>query len=113
MPMSNRPPEQPRSEPEIIPPGFDRRSRQEPGRICLRIDDHDGVRHVVITQPGPAAIILGLLALCLIAGIAFLVIAGFLLLWIPVVIVGILLACVTAAIRHRWRLLRVRSSSRR
>ena len=113
MPMHNRPPEQSRSEPEIIPPGFDEHWRRGPVGMWVRIDEHDGVRRVVIRQPGPTAIVLGLLALCLIAGIAFLVVAGLLLLWIPVVVAGILFAFATAAIRHHSRLLRARWSSKR
>jgi Flp pilus assembly protein TadB len=113
MAMDNRPPQRPRSEPEIIPPGFDEHSRREPRGIWVRIDEHDGVRRVVIRQPGPMTIVLGLLVLCLMAGIAFLVVAGLLLLWIPVVIAGILLAFAAAAIRHHSRLLRARWSSKR
>jgi Flp pilus assembly protein TadB len=113
MPMNKRPPEQSRSEPEIIPPGFDEHWRREPPGMWVRIDEHDGVRRVVIGQPGPTTIVLGLLVLCLIAGIAFLVVAGLLLLWIPVVIAGILIALATAAIRHHSRLLRARWLSKR
>jgi hypothetical protein len=113
VPMHNRPPEQSRAEPEIIPPGVDEHSRRGPVGMWVRIDEHDGVRRVVIGQPGPTAIVLGLLALCLIAGIAFLVVAGLLLLWIPVVVAGILFAFATAAIRHHSRLLRARWSSKR
>lgn len=79
----------------------------------MRIHEHDGVHRVVIKQPGPTTIMLGLLFLFLIAGIAFLVLAGFLLLWIPVVVAGILVAFGGAAIRHYWRLLRARWSNRR
>jgi hypothetical protein len=79
----------------------------------VRIDDHDGVRRVVIRQPSPTAIVLGLLALCLIAGITFFVVAGLLLLWIPVVIAGILFAVAAAAIRHHARQLKGRWSSKR
>ena len=113
MPMNNRPPEQSRSEPEIIPPGFDEHWRRETPGMWVRIDEHDGVLRVVIRQPGPMTIVLGLLVLCLIAGIAFLVVAGLLLLWIPVVIAGILVAFATAAFRHHSRLLRARWSSKR
>jgi Flp pilus assembly protein TadB len=111
--MNNRPPEQPRSEPEIIPPGSSKHSRVEMAGTWVRIDERDGVRRVVIAQPGPAAIVLGLLVLCLIAGIAFFLVAGLLLFWIPVVIAGILLAFATAVIRHHLRLLRARWSSKR
>ena len=111
--MNNRPPEQPRSEPEIIPPGFDEHSGSERFGILVRVDEHDGVQRIVIRQPGSTAIVVGLLSFCLIAGIVFLLVTGLLLLWIPFVVAGILLAFATGVIRHHWRLLRARWSSKR
>jgi hypothetical protein len=64
--MNNRPPEQPRSEPEIITPGFDEHSGSERFGIFVRVDEHDGVQRIVIRQPGSTAIVVGLLFLCLI-----------------------------------------------
>jgi hypothetical protein len=106
MSMNHPPPEHPRSEPEIIPAGCDERPPRGPVGVWMRVDERDGVRRVVITHPGPAAIILGLLFLAVIAGIAALALAGFLLVWIPIVIAGILLAFASASIRRRWRLVR-------
>jgi hypothetical protein len=78
----------------------------------VRFDGHDGGRRVVVTHPGPAATLLVLLVLCLIVGITFLVVVGLVLLWIPVVIGGILLATAAVAIRHHWRQLRARWPSK-
>jgi Flp pilus assembly protein TadB len=111
--MNDRLPEPYRPEAEIIPAGSDGYPRREPMGIWLRIHEHDGVRRIVIRQPGPTAIMFGLLFLCLIAGIALLLLAGFLLLWIPVVVATIVLAFASAAIRHHWRLLRARWSNPR
>ena len=46
MPMNNRPS---RSEPEIIPPGFDEHSRRKAAGMWVRIDERDGV-----LRPGDA-----------------------------------------------------------
>jgi hypothetical protein len=73
----------------------------------MHIDERDGMRRVGIAHPGPTAIILGLLLLAVLASIAFLALAGFLLIWIPIVIAGLLLAFAAAAIRRRWRLIRM------
>jgi hypothetical protein len=113
MTMNRQPPEYPRSEPEIIPAGRDEHPPRGPVGVWMRVDERDGVRRVVIGHPGPTAIILGLLFLGLIAGIAFLALAGFLLIWIPLVIAGILLAFASAAIRRRWLLWRARWTNAR
>jgi Flp pilus assembly protein TadB len=97
----DRSPERPRVEPEIIPPGRDERVRG-PAGIWLRIDERDGVRRVFITRPGLLAIVLGLI-LGLIAAVVLLVLAGIVLLWIPILVGGILLALLSGAIRYRWR----------
>ena len=94
-----------RAKPEIIPPG------QEPRRagtesIFIRIDDRDGVHRVVLTRPGWPAIILILLVLGLAAALGFLILAGLMLIWLPLLIGGILLALVSGALRHRWQQLR-------
>ena len=81
--------------------------------VWIRIHEHDGVHRIAITQPGSTAIVLVILLLCLIAGIAFLALAGFLLLWIPIVIAGVLIAIASAAIRHHWRMLWARWSNPR
>ena len=104
----DRGPERPRQEPEIIPPeiippGHDGRDR--PSSIFMRFEERDGVHRIFIARPGVASIILGLLLLGLVAAIAFLVVAGLIILWVPILIGGILLALLSAAFRRSgwWR----------
>jgi hypothetical protein len=94
-------PEQPRSEPEIIPPGRGRSSRDESG-IFVAIDDGSGGR-VYVARPGPFSIILALLIVGLIAAVILVALLGFVLIWIPVVIVLVAAAFLSASIRHYWR----------
>jgi hypothetical protein len=94
--------ERPRQEPEIIPPGQDGRAR--PSSIFMRFEERDGVHRVYIARPGIGSIILGLLLIGLIAGVAFLVVAGLIILWVPILIGGILLALLSAFFRRgHWR----------
>jgi hypothetical protein len=101
-----RGPERPQSEPEIIPPGREPRGAGGFESIFIRIDERDGVRRVTLARPSPASIALGLLILGLIAALAFLLLAGVVLLWLPILIGGILLALFVGAVRYRWHRLR-------
>ena len=100
---SDRSPERPRVEPEIIPPVRDGRAPRGPAGIWLRIDERDGVRRVFIARPSLLSIVLGLLIIGLIAAVIFLVLAGIVLVWIPILIGGIILALLSGATRHYWR----------
>jgi hypothetical protein len=103
---SNDPgPERPRVEPEILPPERDGGPRG-PAGIWLRIDERDGVRRVILARPGWPTIILGLLILGLFAAVVFLMLAGVVLLWLPIVIGGIILALLSSALRTYWARLR-------
>lgn len=96
-------PERPRSEPEIIPPGAQARgNRRGFDSVFISIDERDGIRRIVLKRPGPFAIALGLLALGLIVAVIFLLLAGIVLIWIPVVVAGLLLALAAGAIRYHW-----------
>jgi hypothetical protein len=112
MSYDHQSPQPPRSEPEILPPGQRDGRFRNPSAVWLHVDERDGVRRVVISHPGPTTIVLGLLFLVLIAGIAFLALAGFLLIWVPIVLAGILVAIGAVAIRNRLRLLRARWTDR-
>ena len=107
---SHRGPEQPRSEPEIIPPGRDQRGPRGGGSFdsaWLGIDERDGVRRVYLKRPSIWAIVLALLVVGVVAGLVLLVLAGLVLFWVPVVAVVILLTIVSAAMRSRWHQLRL------
>ena len=103
--------EHPRVEPEIIPPGSQAgRGRGAGGfdSIFISVEEGaDGIRRVKLKKPGPFTII----ALLLVAGVAvalfFVVLAGLMILWIPLTIAGILFAMFTNSGRQMWQ--RVRS----
>ena len=99
----DRNPERPRVEPEIIPPVREERAPRGPAGIWMRVDERDGVRRVYIARPSLPSIILGLLIVGLIAAAVFLVLAGLVLLWIPIVIGGVILALLSGSIRQNWR----------
>ena len=97
-----RPPDTPRSEPEIIPP---ERGGRRDSRLRVRIwmADRDGMRRAPVTIPGPFTIFLVLALVALVVTVLLAVVLGALLFWIPflVVVIGaLLLAAVT---RQYWR----------
>ncbi len=107
--MSNEPDrpraEQPRVEPEIIPPGEDMR-RQRGGfeSVFVHVEEGpDGIRRVQLKKPGPFTIVLILLGIGLAVGLFFVVLSALVLLWIPIVIVGILFAMFSSAGRQYWQ----------
>jgi hypothetical protein len=85
-------PEQPRVEPEIIPPG--RNSRHSPWSPYGFTETH----RIHITRVGPLGIALLMLAIAAVATIIIIAVLGAVLIWIPVValvlIVGALLRLV-------------------
>jgi hypothetical protein len=102
IPARGSAPEQPRAEPEIIPP----RARRRPdgfSRIFVRIDERDGRERVYITRPGPFSIILGLLIIGVVVSLILIVLLGAVLIWIPIVIVAIAAAFLSGSIRQAWR----------
>ncbi len=100
-----RPPvERPRVEPEIIPPNARRGGRRAFENIFVRVEESDdGIRRVQIKKLGPFTLALILLGIGLAVGIVFLLLAGLVLLWIPIVIVGILFALFSVSARDMWR----------
>jgi hypothetical protein len=87
--MDKRPvpePEQPRSEPEIIPPGeADRRRRGA---------SFDGTQRVYVARVGPFGFAMIVLALALVAALIFLLVLGAFVILIP--LAGLLLAVAVA-----------------
>jgi len=116
-PNDNRPRvERPRVEPEIIPPGGSSRGRAG-GRgafgsggfesLFIGIEEGpDGIRRVTLKRPGPFTII----ALVAAAGIAvalfFVLLAGLMILWVPLAIIGILIAMFSGQGRSLWQRMR-------
>jgi hypothetical protein len=94
--------ERPRVEPEIIPPhGRSRRGGFD--SLFIRVDEgDDGIRRVYLKKPGPFTIILILLAAGAVAALFFLLLAGLMLLWIPLIIIGILFAVFSVSARDLW-----------
>lgn len=106
---SDRPFERPRSEPEIIPPGREppRHVRREIDSAFLRFEERDGVQRIFIARPGWPSIVLAILIFGLIAAIVFVVLAGIVLIWIPLVVGAIVLALVAGALRYHWERLKI------
>jgi hypothetical protein len=94
--------ERPRAEPEIIPPhARSRRSGFE--SVFLRVEEgDDGIRRIYLKRPGPFTVILILLAAGAVAALFFLLLAGLMLLWIPLIIVGVLFAVFSVSARDLW-----------
>lgn len=94
--------EQPRFEPEIIPPNA---RPQQPGfdSLFIRVEEgDDGIRRVHLKKPGPFTIILILLAAGTLGALFFVLLAGLMLLWLPLVIAGIVFAMFSGRARGLW-----------
>ena len=98
----DRGPERPRLEPEIIPPGTNYRPRRGPDDPFMQFEGRDGIHRIFIARPGWPAIIAALLIIGLFTAIVFIVLAGIVVLWIPIVIIGILAAIVPGVARLYW-----------
>jgi hypothetical protein len=94
--------ERPRVEPEIIPPRAGPRQRGFDS-LFMRVEEgDDGIRRVYLKKPGTFSIVLILLAVGAVAALFFLLLAGLMLLWIPLVIIGILVAVFSVSARDLW-----------
>ncbi len=99
-------PEQPRSEPEIIPPDRGGGPKPDADGGFFRFEEQGGVHRVFMARVGWPRLILTLLAVGVIATLAVLLFAGLLLILIPVLVGGSILALVSGAFRQRlaaWR----------
>jgi hypothetical protein len=99
--------ERPRTEPEIIPPGEDGRAERGPAGIWMRVEERDGTQRIYIGRPSIPALIVGLMIVGFVAALAFLAMAGLLLVWIPILVVGIVAALLSNKIRWQWRRLKL------
>jgi hypothetical protein len=98
-------------EPEIIPPGSQSGRGKAAGgfdSIFISVEEGaDGIRRIKLKKPGPFTIIALVLGAGVVVALFFVVLAGLMLLWIPLTIAGILFAMFTRSGRDMWQ--RVRS----
>jgi len=102
--------ERPRVEPEIIPPGASSSRGGTRGgfeSIFVRVEEgDDGIRRIHLKKPGPFTIIGMLLAAGVAVALFFVVLAGLVLLWIPLVIAGVVFALFSGRARETWQRIR-------
>lgn len=101
--MSRRPPdpsgEEPRSEPEIIPPSRAHSS----DRTVWASASVRGRRRVYVARLGPFTIIILMIAIALFAALLVLLLIGAFVIWIPLVILLVVAAAVSAWWRRLFR----------
>ncbi len=96
--------EYPRAEPEILPPRGRSREGARFDSLFVRIEEgEDGIRRVHLKRPGPFTIAALLCGAGLAVALALLVLSALMLLWIPVLIFGILIALFSGSATHYWR----------
>ena len=105
--QSSRRPEQPRYEPEIIPPGRDERRGRGGGDayVWTSFDDR-GTHRIYVARPGPFSIIVALILAGLVLAAIVLLLAGLVLFWIPVVVLVVAALLLSGYVRYYWRRLR-------
>ena len=78
-------PDQPRAEPEILPPeGSNAHWRGRGPGVFIFMDRLGHARRVSFAPPGPLSIILAILAVGAVATVVLLVLLGFVLVWVPI-----------------------------
>ncbi|MEZ5785097.1 MAG: hypothetical protein R3D62_01120 [Xanthobacteraceae bacterium] len=107
---SDRKPEQPRSEPEIIPPGRDDVSWTDAVRgggqrsdFFIAFDEDGRTRYTTFKPPGPFTIWLALIVIGLVGAAVLMLALGFVLFLIPVVGIAIAALVLSGQIRAWWR----------
>jgi hypothetical protein len=93
-------PSQPRSEPEIIPPG--RSGRSDPAGIWISLDQDGGTQRVYMARPSLFTIIVALALLGIIAAVMLIVLLSVAVIWIPVVIVLTVTFLLSVVVRQYW-----------
>jgi|ERR1700723_3857854 hypothetical protein len=90
------PPENPRQEPEILPPdrGGRRLDWTQPPWQTAWSSQARGTHRVYVTRVGPFGFAALMLALALLAVVIFLTIVGAVLIWIPVVALVVIIAAI-------------------
>jgi len=102
MVQDSSPPERPRLEPEIIPPG---QAWREPDwrQRNTRPDGWTvgGTQRIYVGKLGPLGFVLVLLLVCILVAVVALAVVGALLIWVPVAAVLLLIAALSGM--RRWR----------
>jgi len=96
------PPDRPRSEPEIIPPGRDNRRDGSKPHVWVWVADREGMRQANVTLPGPFTIFLALALVTVVVGGILLVVLGAVLIWIPVFVLAVGALLIAATARQYW-----------
>lgn len=108
-PRSGRP-EQPRAEPEIIPPGAPDPRRPGtgapedfPGAVFITVDQDGRTRYTKIEPPGPFSVAIGMLVLGAVVAAILLVALGLVLFWVPVIVIVIAVLLFSSYLKAAWR----------
>jgi len=103
-------PEQPRSEPEILPPNAQGRGRgyDPDAGVFVYVDSDGQTRRVNVKTPGPFTIIQILLAVALFAAVIFALILGALFFLIPIAAVSLAALIAWFYARNLWSRVRGR-----
>jgi hypothetical protein len=113
--MRNQPPdhlrpEQPRAEPEILPPDGDEPiGRGMPPRMFVFVGRDGRARFASLRPPGPLTLMLALVILGVIGASILVLVLGFVLVWIPAAVVAVAALAFSSQIRAAWRRLIGRS----
>ena len=96
--------EEPRSEPEIIPPDrTGRRSEHTSSRARVFVNSH-GTERIYIATPGPLGIILVVLVAGILSAVLLILLLGAFLIWVPLLAFFIAGAVVAGILRRKfWR----------
>jgi len=100
---SSNSPERPRTEPEILPPDPARR-RAAAGRDDWRTSefaDFSGAHRIYVTRLGPFGGFVLMLGVALLVVVILLALVGALLIWLPLVVLGVVIAVLSGLLR--WR----------
>jgi hypothetical protein len=90
-------PEQPRVEPEIIPP--DRSGRYSPWNP-YGFAEARGTQRIYVTRMGPVGIALLLLAIAAVATIIMIAVLGAVLIWIPIIAIVVIAGALLRVLRR-------------
>jgi hypothetical protein len=96
--------EEPRSEPEIIPPDrAGRRSENASSRARIFVNSH-GTERIYVATPGPLGIILVALVAGILSAVLLILLLGAFLIWVPLLAFFIAGAVVAGILRRKfWR----------